>query len=96
MNATCFCHLPGSSSGSLASKLRIVLWALNTELALLLVARGESDTLVDLLLAAPDFVAGALVFSGRKFSVRPFPISICLRAISIELFESVLPKPRLV
>ncbi|KAJ6311883.1 hypothetical protein OIU77_013603 [Salix suchowensis] len=63
--------LPISSSSSIPSKQRPLLLTLTSELALLLVARGESETLTALLLAGPDLTlyiedAGILVIKGRK------------------------------
>jgi hypothetical protein len=63
--------LPISSSSSIPSKQRPLLLILTSELALLLVARGESETLTVLLLAGPDLTlyiedAGILVIKGRK------------------------------
>lgn len=74
---------------------------LGSELALLLVARGESVTLTVLLFMDPDLTlymeeAGMFVISGRKLPELMLRlISICLKAISRDFFESVLPKPEL-
>ncbi|KAK9215215.1 hypothetical protein WN944_007219 [Citrus x changshan-huyou] len=59
------------SSSSLPSKIKELLLALGSELALLLVARGESVTLTVLLFVDPDLTlymeeAGMFVISGRK------------------------------
>lgn len=87
-----------SSSSSLPSKHSILLFTLCSELALLLVARGESETLTCLLLIGPDLTlyiedAGTFVINGRKLFGMLRLISICLRAISRDFFDSVLPKP---
>lgn len=63
--------LPISSSTPLTSKQRPLLFTLTSELALLLVARGESETLTVLLRAGPDLTlyiedAGIFVINGRK------------------------------
>lgn len=63
--------LPISSSISLASKQRPLLLTLISELALLLVARGESETLTVLLRDGPDRTlyieeAGIFVINGRR------------------------------
>lgn len=94
--------LPTSSSSSLPSKQRPLLLTLNSELALLLVARGESETLTVLLLvlAGPDLTlyiedAGIFVINGRRLPGILRLISICLIAISRDFFDSVLPKPEL-
>lgn len=60
-----------SSSSPGPSTQRAPLLTLTSELALLLVARGESETLTVLLLAGPDLTlymedAGMLVISGRR------------------------------
>lgn len=60
-----------SSSCSLPSKQRPLLFTLTSELALLLVARGESETLIVLLLVGPDLTlyiddAGIFVINGRR------------------------------
>lgn len=73
---------------------------LGSELALLLVARGESVTLTVLLFVAPDLTlymeeAGMFVTRGRSLPGMLLLISICLIAISRDFFESVLPKPEL-
>lgn len=59
------------SSTSLPSKQMPLLFTLTSELALLLVARGESETLTVLLRAGPDLTlyiedAGIFVIKGRK------------------------------
>lgn len=59
------------SSSSLPSKIKELLLTLGSELALLLVARGESVTLTVLLFVDPDLTlymeeAGMFVISGRK------------------------------
>lgn len=89
-----------SSSTSLPSKHRPLLFTLTSELALLLVARGESETLIALLRPGPDLTlyiedAGMFVINGRKLPGMLRLISICLIAISRDFFESVLPKPEL-
>lgn len=75
---------------------------LGSELALLLVARGESKTLTVLPFEDPPDLtlyieeAGMLVIRGRKLPELPEMlrlISICLKAISRDFFERVLPKP---
>lgn len=63
--------LPISSSSSLPSKQMPLLLTLISELALLLVASGESETLIVLLRAGPDLTlyiedAGIFVINGRK------------------------------
>lgn len=73
---------------------------LGSELALLLVARGESETLTVLLFVEPDRTlyteeAGMFVTRGRKLPGMVRRISICLIAISNDFFESVLPNPEL-
>lgn len=60
-----------SSSTSFPSTQRALLLTLTSELALLLVASGESKTLIALLLVGPDLTlymedAGMLVISGRR------------------------------
>lgn len=92
--------LPISSSTSLPSKHRPLLFTLTSELALLLVATGESETLIALLRAGPDLTlyiedAGIFVIKGRRLPGMLRLISICLIAISSDFFESVLPKPEL-
>lgn len=70
-----------------------------SELALLLVARGESETLTVLLLfTGPDLTlyiedAGIFVINGRKLPGLLRLISICLKAMSKDFFDRVLPKP---
>lgn len=76
------------------------MFTLTSELALLLVARGESETLIALLRPGPDLTlyiedAGIFVINGRKLPGMLRLISICLIAISRDFFESVLPKPEL-
>lgn len=83
---------------SLPLKQRAVLLTLLSELALLLVARGESDILTVLLLTVPDLTlyiedAGMFVINGRKLPGTLLLISICRSAISKDFFESVLPNP---
>lgn len=85
------------SSTSLPSKQLELLLTLSSELALLLVARGESETLTDLLFVPPDLTlyieeAGMFVIIERRLPELRL-ISICLIAISRDFFESVLPKP---
>lgn len=60
-----------SSSASLPSKYRPLLFTLTSELALLLTARGESETLIVLFRPGPDLTlyiedAGIFVINGRK------------------------------
>ncbi|CAL9187928.1 unnamed protein product [Musa hybrid cultivar] len=88
-------HLPPfslvrSSSISFPSRQLVLLLTLCSELAVLLVARGESETPTVLLLVGPDLTytdkAGTFVMDGQY-------ITICLNAISSDFFDSVLPKP---
>lgn len=77
-----------------------LLLTLSSELALLLVARGESETLIVLPRVGPDLTlyiddAGIFIINGRKLLGMLRLISICLIAISSDFFESVLPKPEL-
>lgn len=77
-----------------------MLLTLGSELALLLVARGESETLIGLLLVDPDRAlwtddAGMLVIRGRKLFGILRLMSICRSAISSDFFDNVLPKPEL-
>lgn len=87
------------SSSTFPSKQRALLLTLTSELALLLVARGESDTLIVLLLVGPDdrtlYIedAGIFVIIGRRLPGMVRLISMCLIAISKDFFDSVLPKP---
>lgn len=74
--------LPTSSSNSIPSKLIPFLLILISELALLLVACGESETLTVLVCVRPDLTlyiddAGILVINGRKLPgmVRLIPCS---------------------
>lgn len=65
---------------------------------MLLVASGESETLIVLLLAGPDLTlymedAGMLVMSGLRLPGIVRLISICLMAMSSDFLESVRPKP---
>lgn len=60
-----------SSSISFPSTQRVLLLTLTSELALLLVANGESETLIVRLLVGPDLTlyiedAGILVINGRR------------------------------
>lgn len=76
-----------------------LLLTLTSELALLLVACGESEALT-VFLVAPDRTlykedAGILVIRGLKLPGIVRLISICLIAISRDFFDSVLPKPEL-
>lgn len=76
------------------------LLMLGSELALLLVARGESELLVVLFFVCPDLVlyreeAGILVTSGRRLPCMVRLMSMCRKAISRDFFDSVLPKPKL-
>lgn len=93
--------LPTSlSSISLPSRQNEILLTLGSELALLLVARGESEMLTVLLFVDPDLTlymeeAGMFVMSGRRLPEMLFRISICLKAMSRDFLESVLPKPEL-
>lgn len=69
-----------------------------SELALLLVATGESEILAGLLLLTPDLTlyredVGMLVMRGRKLLGVLRRISMCLKAISKDFFERVRPKP---
>lgn len=89
-----------SSYGSVPSTQRALLFTLTSELALLLVARGESETLAVLTLFGPDLtlyteLAGTLVVSGRRLPGIVRLMSICLIAISKDFLESILPKPAL-
>lgn len=90
-----------SSSNSLPSTTqKPLLLTLNSELALLLVARGESETLIVLLRVGPDRTlyiddAGIFVINGLKLPGMCRLISICLMAISKDFFERVLPNPAL-
>lgn len=76
-----------------------MLLTLNSELPLLLVASGESNTLAvrrfcpDLTLYIED--AGMFVIRGRRLPGTVRLISICLIAISKDFFDSELPKPKL-
>lgn len=77
---------------------RALLLTLISELALLLVASGESETLVAFL--GPDLTlyiedAGMLVMRGLRLPGIVRLISICRMAISKDFFESVLPNPAL-
>lgn len=85
------------SSTLISSRQFVPLLTLGSELALLLVARGESEELIVLLFGGPDLTlyteeAGVLVTRGRRFPGILLVISICLIAISRDVFESVLPK----
>lgn len=93
-----------SSSISLPSTHTTLLLTLTSELALLLVASGESGTLIDLLVlplvGGPDLTlyiedAGILVIKGRRLPETLCLISICLIAISKDFFDNDLPKPEL-
>lgn len=70
-----------------------------SELALLLVPIGEPETLTDLLLVDPDLAlytdGGMFVINGRKLLGMLRLISMCLKAISRDFFDIVLPKPML-
>lgn len=73
---------------------------LTSELALLLVARGESTTLIVLFGLGLDLTlyieeAGMFDINGRKLPGMLRLISMCLMAISNDFFESDLPKPEL-
>lgn len=88
------------SSISHPSKQRPLLFTLTSELALLLVARGESETLIVLLRAGPDLTlyiedAGIFVINGRKLPGMDRLMSMWRIAISRDFFESDLPKPEL-
>lgn len=77
-----------------------LLLTLSSELALLLVARGESETLIVLLRAGPDLTlyiedAGIFVINGLRLPGILRLISICLIAMSKDFFEKLLPKPEL-
>lgn len=74
--------LPISSSSSLPSKQRPLLFTLTSELALLLVPRGESETLIVLLRVGPDLTlyiddAGIFVINGRRLPGMLLLISCC-------------------
>lgn len=73
---------------------RALLLTLISELALLLVASGESETLKVLLLFAPDLMEDAGI-SERRLPGTVRLISMCLMAISKDFFERFLPKPEL-
>lgn len=65
---------------------------------MLLVARGESETLTALLLIEPDLTlykddAGTILINGRRVLGMLRLISICLIAISSDFLDNVLPKP---
>lgn len=67
---------------------------------MLLVARGESETLAVRLPAGPDLTlymedAGIFVINGRKLPGMLRLMSICRIAISRDFFESVRPNPEL-
>lgn len=68
---------------------------------MLLVARGESETLIVRLLVGPAGLtlyiddAGIFVINGLKLPGTVRLISICRIAISNDFFESDLPKPEL-
>lgn len=69
---------------------------------MLLVARGESETLTVLLRVGPDpdltlYIedAGMFVINGRRLPGIVCLIPICRIAISNDFFESDLPKPAL-
>lgn len=91
--------LQRSSSTSLPSRHIMLLFKLCSELALLLVAIGESETLTGLLLLSPDprtlYIedAGMFVINGRKLFGMLRLISMCLIAMSSDFLDSVLPKP---
>jgi hypothetical protein len=76
-----------------------VINALCSELALLLVAIGESKIFGSLLLIDPDRTLYnddvGMPARGRILMGVLCPMSICLKAMSNELFEIVLPKPEL-
>lgn len=76
-----------SSSTSFPSAQRALLLTLTSELALLLVASGESETLTVLLLGGPDLTlyiddAGILVINGRRLPGMLRLIS-CSRSIEL-------------
>lgn len=73
---------------------RALLLTLISELALLLVAIGESETLRVLLLFGPDLIKDAGI-SERRLPGTVRLISMCLMAISKDFFERFLPKPEL-
>lgn len=88
------------SSSMFPSKHRSLLFTLISELALLLVARGDSETLIVRLLVGPGLTlyiddAGILVINGLRLPGIVRLISICRIAISKDFFESDLPKPEL-
>lgn len=71
-----------------------------SELALLLVARGEPDALTALPLIKPDLTlykddAGMRFINGRRVLGMLRLMSICLIAISSDFFDNVLPNPAL-
>lgn len=76
-------------------------FTLGSELAVLLVATGESETFTVLLFDEPADLtlyieeAGMLVTSGFRFPLMLRLMSICLIAISKDFFERVLPNPEL-
>lgn len=92
-----------SSSISLPTTHTALLLTLTSELALLLVASGESGTLIVLPvlpLLGPDLTlyiedAGILVINGRRLPETLCLISICLIAISKDFFDNDLPNPEL-
>lgn len=88
------------SSVSLSSSRIELLHALGAELPLLLVARGESETPIvptfaDLELPLLMEEACVFVITGRTLPEMLRVISMCLKAISSDLFESVLPNPEM-
>lgn len=75
-----------------------LLFILGSELALLLVARGESETLPVLFFVELDRIlfaeeAETRVRTGRKVPLTLRLISMCRRAISKDFLENDLPKP---
>lgn len=75
-----------------------MLLTLISELALLLVARGDSDMLTALLREGPGLTlyvedAGMFVINGRRLLGMLLLMSMCLIAMSKDFLDSVLPKP---
>lgn len=83
----------------LSKHIRLLL-TLGSELALLLVARGESETLIGLPLVEPDRPlctddAGMLVIRGRRLFGMLRRMSMCRSAMSSDFFDNDRPKPEL-
>uniref|UniRef100_A0A7N0RGQ2 Uncharacterized protein n=1 Tax=Kalanchoe fedtschenkoi TaxID=63787 RepID=A0A7N0RGQ2_KALFE len=86
--------LPLSSSISLMSRVRQLLLTLSSELPLLLVARGESETLMVLPRVGgppPDPDRTLYIEDAGMFKLR----TMCRIAISRDFLDRVLPKPEL-